>query len=52
MQEGVFVTPQEAMEPIVNEMLICDEFEAFTQRTQIKLSFPQQQLVEEHEHVV
>ena len=51
MQEGVFVTPQEAMEAILNEMLIRDEVETITQGPQIKLSFPQHIIVEEHEHV-
>ena len=38
------------MELILNETLICGGVEAFTQGTEIKLSFPQQ-VMEEHEHV-
>ena len=50
MQERVFITPQEAMEPRLNGELMTSS-RAFQLKTiQIKLSFPQQ-IVEEHEHV-
>ena len=50
MQEGVFITPQEAMEPVLNEALIDYESRLRLKTVKIKLSFPQQ-IVEEHEHV-
>ena len=50
MQEGVFITPQEAMEPVLNEVLIDYESRLRLKTVKIKLSFPQQ-IVEEHEHV-
>ena len=50
MQEGVFITPQEAMEPVLNEALIDYESRLWLKAVKIKLSFPQQ-IVEEHEHV-
>ena len=50
MQEGVFITPQEAMEPVLNEARIEYESRLRLKAVKIKLSFPQQ-IVEEHEHV-
>ena len=50
MQEGVFITPQEAMEPVLNEALIDHESRLRLKAVKIKLSFPQQ-IVEGHEHV-
>ena len=50
MQGGVFITPQEAMEPGPNEALIDYESSLRLKAVKIKLSFPQQ-IVEEHEHV-
>ena len=50
MQEGVFITPQEAMEPVLNEALIEYESRLWLKAVKINLSFPQQ-MVEEHEHV-
>ena len=50
MQEGVFIKPQEAMEPGPNEALIDYESSLRLKAVKIKLSFPQQ-IVEEHEHV-
>ena len=50
MQEGVFITPQEAMGPVLNEALIDYESRLWLKAVKIKLSFPQQ-IVEEHEHV-
>ena len=49
-QEGVFITPQEAMEPVLNEALIDYESRLRLKTVKIKLSFPQQ-IVKEHEHV-
>ena len=50
MQEGVFITPQEAMEPGLHEALIDYESSLRLKAVKIKLSFPQQ-IVEEREHV-
>ena len=50
MQEGVFITPQEAMEPGPNEALIDYESSLLLKAVKIKLSVPQH-IVEEHEHV-
>ena len=50
MQKGVFITPQEAMEPVLNEALIDYESRLWLKAVKIKLSVPQQ-IVEEHEHV-
>ena len=50
MQEGVFITPQEAMEPVLNEARIEYESRLRLKAVKIKLSFPQQ-IVEEHEYV-
>ena len=50
MQEGVFITPQEAMEPRLNGAMIDLESSLHLKAVKIKLSFPQQ-IVEEHEHV-
>ena len=50
MQEGVFITPQEAMEPVLNEALIDYKSRLWLKVVKIMLSFPQQ-IVEEHEHV-
>ena len=50
MQGGVFITPQEAMEPGPNGALIDCESSLQLKAVKIKLSFPQQ-IVEEHEHV-
>ena len=50
MQEGIFIKPQEAMEPVLNEALIDYESSLWLKAVKIKLSFPQQ-IVEEHEHV-
>ena len=50
MQEGVFITPQEAMEPVLNEALIDYKSRLRLKAVKIKLRFPQQ-IVEEHEHV-
>ena len=50
MQGGVFITPQEAMEPGPNEAVIDYESSLRLRAVKIKLSFPQQ-IVEEHEHV-
>ena len=50
MQEGVFITPQEAMEPVLNEALIDYESRRWLKAVKINLSFPQQ-IVKEHEHV-
>ena len=50
MQEGVFITPQEAMKPVLNEALIDYESRLRLKTVKTKLSFPQQ-IVEEHEHV-
>ena len=50
MQEGVFITPQEAIEPGLNEALIDYESSLRLKAVKIKLSFPQQ-TVEKHEHV-
>ena len=50
MQEGVFIMPQEAMEPVLNEALIDYESSLWLKAVKIKLIFPQQ-IVEEHEHV-
>ena len=50
MQEGVFITPQEVMEPVLNEALIDYESRRWLKAVKIKLSFPQQ-IVEKHEHV-
>ena len=50
MREGVFITPQEAMEPVLNEALIDYESRLRLKAVKIKLSFPQQ-IVGEHEHV-
>ena len=50
MQEGVFITPQEAIEPVLNEARIEYESRLRLKAVKIKLSFLQQ-TVEEHEHV-
>ena len=50
MQEGVFITPQEAMEPVLNEAPIDYESRLRLKAVKIKLSVPRQ-IVEEHEHV-
>ena len=50
MQEGVFITSQEAMESVLNEALIDYESRLWFKAVEIKLSFPQQ-TVEVHEHV-
>ena len=50
MQEEVFITPQEAMELVLNEALIDYESKLWLKVVRIKLSFPQQ-IVEENEHV-
>ena len=50
MQEGVFITPQEVMEPGLNEALIDYESGFRLKAVKIKLSFPQP-IVEEHKHV-
>ena len=50
MQEGVFITPREAMEPVLNEARIDYESRLRLKAVKIKLSFPQQ-IVEEHERV-
>ena len=50
MQEDVFITPQEAMEPVLNEARIEYESRLRLKAVKTKLSFPQQ-IVEEHEHV-
>ena len=50
MQGGVFITPQEAMEPTMNGAMIDYESSLRLKAVKIKLSFPQQ-IVEEHEHV-
>ena len=39
MQEGVFTTPQEAMEPILNETLICDESKPSLKALKSSLAF-------------
>ena len=41
MQEGVFITPQEAMEPVLNEALIDYESSLRLKTVKINLSFPQ-----------
>ena len=51
MQGGVFITPQEAMEPGPNGALIDYASSLQLKAVEIKLSFPSQQIVEEHEHV-
>ena len=50
MQGGVFIKPQEAMEPRPNGAMIDYESSLHLKAVKIKLSFPQQ-IVEEHEHV-
>ena len=50
MQGGVFITPQEAMEPGPNETLIDYESSLRLKVVKTKLIFPQQ-IVEEHDHV-
>ena len=50
MKGGVFITPQEAMEPRLNGAMIDYESSLHLKAVKIKLSFPQQ-IVEEHEHV-
>ena len=50
MQGGVFITPQEALEPRPNGAMIDYESSLHLKAVKIKLSFPQQ-IVEEHEHV-
>ena len=50
MQEGVFITPQEAIEPVLNEALIEYESRLRLKAVKIKLSFSQH-IVEEDEHV-
>ena len=50
MQGGVFITPQEAMEPRPNGAMIDYESSLHLKAVKIELSFPQQ-IVEEHEHV-
>ena len=50
MQEGVFITPQEAMEPLLNEALIEYESRLRLKAVKIKLGLPRQ-IAEEHEHV-
>ena len=50
MQNGVLITPQEAMEPVLNEELVDYESRLWLKAVKIKLSLPQQ-IVEEHEHV-
>ena len=50
MQGGVFITPQEAMEPRLNGALMTTSRVFQLKAIKIKLSFPQQ-IVEEHEHV-
>ena len=50
MQGGVFITPQEAMEPRPNGALMTTSRAFRLKAVKIKLSFPQQ-IVEEHEHV-
>ena len=50
MHEGVFITLQKAMEPVLNEALIDYESRLRLKAVKIKLGFPQQ-IVEEHEQV-
>ena len=39
MQEGVFITSQEAMEPILNETLICDRSKPSLKALKSSLAF-------------
>ena len=50
IQGGVFITPQEAMEPGPNQALIDYESSLRLMAVKMKLSFPQH-IVEEDEHV-
>ena len=50
MQGEVFITPQEAMEPRPNGVLMTTSRAFQLKAVKIKLSFPQQ-IVEEREHV-
>ena len=51
MQEGVFVTPEEAMEPVLNETSIDHESRPSPRAVKSSLAFHNRyEIVEEHEH--
>ena len=50
MQEGVFITPQEAMEPVLNETLIDHESRPSLKAVKSSLAFHNDQVTAESVH--